>query len=126
MRSYVGLRVVFFTILSFVVSIGWAGPKEEVADAKWANVFTDDDPEKILALYDKELVLWGTLSPNAAMIKRHYAIISSKPTQRFPAIRSRLVTSLFECTAIQPSTPGITPFHTQETGKRRPFRPAIA
>jgi hypothetical protein len=65
MRSHVGLRVVFFTILSFVVSIGWAGPKEEVAaaTAKWANVSTDDDPEKILALYDKEGVLWGTLSP---------------------------------------------------------------
>ena len=43
----------------------WAGPKDEVAaaTAKWAEVFTDDSPNKILALYDKDGVLWGTLSP---------------------------------------------------------------
>ena len=43
----------------------WAGAKEDVAaaTAKWAEVFTDDNPDPILALYDKEAVLWGTLSP---------------------------------------------------------------
>ncbi|HYA21456.1 MAG TPA: SgcJ/EcaC family oxidoreductase [Burkholderiales bacterium] len=43
----------------------WAGPKDEVAaaTARWAVAFTDDNPDKILALYDKNAVLWGTLSP---------------------------------------------------------------
>ena len=50
----------------FVSASGaWAGPKEEVAavTAKWAEVFADDNPDRILALYDKNAVLWGTLSP---------------------------------------------------------------
>ena len=56
-------------ILSFVLfgiaGTAWAGDKEDVAaaGAKWAEVFVDDNPEPILALYDKEGVLWGTLSP---------------------------------------------------------------
>src|SRR5262245_34781628 len=41
-----------------------AGAKEEVAAAgeKWAAIFVDDNPDAILALYDDEAVLWGTLS----------------------------------------------------------------
>ena len=56
-------------ILSFVLfgiaPTAWAGAKEDVAaaTAKWAEVFTDDNPDPILALYDKEAVMWGTLSP---------------------------------------------------------------
>jgi uncharacterized protein (TIGR02246 family) len=39
--------------------------KETVAAAaaKWAEAFGDEKPDRILALYDKEAVLWGTLSP---------------------------------------------------------------
>src|SRR3712207_5988328 len=42
-----------------------ADPKEEVAAAatQWATVFADNNPDKILALYAKDGVLWGTLSP---------------------------------------------------------------
>ena len=56
---------VLLLILLVTVPSAWAGPKDEVAaaTAKWANVFTDDNPDKILALYDKDAVLWGTLSP---------------------------------------------------------------
>lgn len=56
-------------ILSFVLlgiaPSAWAGDKKDVAaaTAKWAEVFTDDNPDPILALYDDEAVLWGTLSP---------------------------------------------------------------
>ena len=56
-------------ILSFVLfgiaPSAWAGDKKDVAaaTAKWAEVFTDDNPDPILALYDKEAVMWGTLSP---------------------------------------------------------------
>ena len=46
-------------ILSFVLfgiaGTAWAGDKEDVAaaGAKWAEVFVDDNPDPILALYDK-------------------------------------------------------------------------
>ena len=41
-----------------------SGPKEQVAaaTAKWGEVFVDDNPDPILALYGKDAVLWGTLS----------------------------------------------------------------
>jgi uncharacterized protein (TIGR02246 family) len=42
-----------------------AGDKEDVAAAaaKWTEAFSDEKPDRIVALYDKEAVLWGTLSP---------------------------------------------------------------
>jgi uncharacterized protein (TIGR02246 family) len=42
----------------------WAGDKDEVVAAgeKWAAIFVDDNPDSMLALYDDEAVLWGTLS----------------------------------------------------------------
>jgi len=42
-----------------------AGPKEDVAAATkaWADAFNSRDPEKVVALYDAEAVLWGTVSP---------------------------------------------------------------
>jgi uncharacterized protein (TIGR02246 family) len=42
-----------------------AGPQEDVAAAgqNWATVFADNNPDTIMALYAKDAVLWGTLSP---------------------------------------------------------------
>jgi uncharacterized protein (TIGR02246 family) len=42
-----------------------AQTKEEVAAAaaRWSQVFVEDDPDSILALYAPDAVLWGTLSP---------------------------------------------------------------
>ena len=56
---------VLLLILLVTVPSAWAGSKEEVAaaTAKWAVLFTDDNPDTILVLYDKDAVLWGTLSP---------------------------------------------------------------
>ena len=46
-------------------AVAWGGPKEEVAEAafKWEKVFAENNPDTILALYSKDGVLWGTLSP---------------------------------------------------------------
>jgi len=59
-----------FVLLAVVVFLGLpptasAGDKEEVAAAaaKWAEAFSADTPDRILALYDREALLWGTLSP---------------------------------------------------------------
>ena len=42
-----------------------ACPQEAVARAveKWITVFADNNPDTITALYSKDAVLWGTLSP---------------------------------------------------------------
>ncbi|RZU00921.1 uncharacterized protein (TIGR02246 family) [Rivibacter subsaxonicus] len=39
------------------------------AAAKWTAVFVDDNPDVILALYDDDGILWGTLSPTIAVGK---------------------------------------------------------
>lgn len=61
----------------------WAGPKEDVAatTAKWGEYFVDDNPDVIVALYDKEAVLWGTLSPkvrNTPELIREYFVAAYK------------------------------------------------
>jgi uncharacterized protein (TIGR02246 family) len=56
-------------VLSLVLLAGaqaaWAQAREEVAAAvaKWTELFVDDNPDVILALYAPDAVLWGTLSP---------------------------------------------------------------
>jgi len=51
-------------LLSFV-SNALVGPKEEVAEATlaWGRALGEDDPDKVLAFYSDDAVLWGTLSP---------------------------------------------------------------
>lgn len=46
-------------------TFAWAGPKEDVvaAASRWEAVFAENNPDTILALYSREAVLWGTLSP---------------------------------------------------------------
>jgi uncharacterized protein (TIGR02246 family) len=56
-------------LLAFVLLVdggaAWAQAREEVAaaTAKWGEVFVDDNPDALLALYAPDAVLWGTLSP---------------------------------------------------------------
>ena len=68
MRGSAVKRHISLALLLVLVSIAptaWAGDKKDVAaaTAEWARTFTDDNPDPILALYDDEAVLWGTLSP---------------------------------------------------------------
>ena len=65
MKRRIGLILVLLLILLGMAPTAFAGPKEEVAaaTAKWAEVFVLDNPDPILALYAKDGVLWGTLSP---------------------------------------------------------------
>jgi len=46
-------------------SSAWAGPKEDVAaaTAKWGETLGQQNPDASTALYAKDGVLWGTLSP---------------------------------------------------------------
>jgi len=56
--------LVLSLVMFWITSTAWGGDKEEVATAmqKWAEAFQADSPDPILALYDKEAVLWGTTS----------------------------------------------------------------
>ena len=65
MKRRIGFILILSLILLGMAPTAFAGPKEEVASAtaKWAEVFVLDNPDPILALYSKDGVLWGTLSP---------------------------------------------------------------
>ncbi len=64
-RAGAYLVLITSIVLFGIASVAWAGDKEDVAaaTAKWAEAFSEEKPDRILALYDKEAVLWGTLSP---------------------------------------------------------------
>lgn len=40
------------------------------AVAKWTALFAEDSPDSVLALYDDDAVLWGTLSPTLLVGKQ--------------------------------------------------------
>lgn len=72
-------------LMSSVPGVATAGPKEDVAGATqaWADAFTAHDLERILALYDAEAVLWGTVSPtlrdNPAAIRDYFKGLPGRP-----------------------------------------------
>ncbi|MEH2513231.1 uncharacterized protein (TIGR02246 family) [Nitrobacteraceae bacterium AZCC 1564] len=57
--------IVLGIALVSLVTNALAGPKEDVAAAtsSWAAALGEDNPDKVLALYADDAVLWGTLSP---------------------------------------------------------------
>ena len=63
MRHMLGVLSLLLTL--GVPGIVAAGPKEDVSAATqaWAEAFNSRNPERVLALYDSEAVLWGTISP---------------------------------------------------------------
>jgi uncharacterized protein (TIGR02246 family) len=81
-----------FVVASLLVlgapALAPAGPKEDVAAATqaWADAFNSRDPERVLALYDPEAVLWGTVSPTLrdtpAAIRDYFKGMPSQPQFR--------------------------------------------
>ena len=63
------MRIRFLFVLGsilFLTAAGAsAGSKEDVAAAtmKWGDTLGQNDPDKVVALYAPDAVLWGTLSP---------------------------------------------------------------
>lgn len=59
------LAISLAACLSVLPAVSHACTKDEAAalTAKWSDVFVDDNPDSILALYAPDGVLWGTLSP---------------------------------------------------------------
>jgi hypothetical protein len=52
-----------------IAANAFAGPKEDVAaaTAKWGETLGQDDPDKVLALYATDAVLWGTEDPSGSI-----------------------------------------------------------
>jgi uncharacterized protein (TIGR02246 family) len=61
------ISAAFILNIAFLLAVPHASaePKEDVAAAtkKWAQALGEDDPDKVLAFYSDDAVLWGTLSP---------------------------------------------------------------
>jgi uncharacterized protein (TIGR02246 family) len=66
MQTRLGISSIVL-VLSAGLSVQTAAacPREAVSAAveRWATVFAENNPDTILALYSKDAVLWGTLSP---------------------------------------------------------------
>jgi uncharacterized protein (TIGR02246 family) len=65
MRSSPWISILLVVSASFAAQTAAAGPQEDVAAAgqKWGTLFADNNPDTMTALYAKDGVLWGTLSP---------------------------------------------------------------
>ena len=60
------MKIVVSVVLFVAIATGaWAADKDDVAATteQWGQAFAADDPSAVLALYDKDAVLWGTISP---------------------------------------------------------------
>src|SRR2546429_7992255 len=66
MQTRLGINaVVLMLTAGLSVQTAAACPRESVAATveKWTSVFAENNPDSIVALYSKDAVLWGTLSP---------------------------------------------------------------
>jgi uncharacterized protein (TIGR02246 family) len=63
--AFAAMVLVFAHVVLVTASVAFAGAKEDVAAAtmRWADTLGQNDPDKVLALYASDGVLWGTLSP---------------------------------------------------------------
>jgi uncharacterized protein (TIGR02246 family) len=68
MKRRIGFVLILSLVLLGMTPTAWAGDKEDVAAAMnmWKETLaagTTENPGKILSLYAKDGVLWGTISP---------------------------------------------------------------
>ena len=84
MRTLLVLSFLF----AFAAPLTASTPNDDVAAATqaWADAFNTRDPERVLALYDTDAVLWGTTSPtlrNTPAARREYfSSMPQRPNQR--------------------------------------------
>jgi hypothetical protein len=93
MRQRLGALLFVGLTLLMAAPPALAGDKEDVAAAavQWTKLFVDDNPDPILALYAKDAVLWGTLSPTRretpAALREYFvgAYVKDGQAQTIPA-----------------------------------------
>lgn len=84
MKRILRLAVASLLILGST-PLTFAGPKEDIAAATqaWIAAMTSHDPDRVLALYDPDAVLWGTRSPmlrdTPATVRDYFNILRTVP-----------------------------------------------
>src|SRR5947199_10345222 len=85
-----------FVLALSLTGVATAGPKEDVSAATqaWADAVNGKDVERILAVYDAEAVLWGTVSPtlrdSPAAIREYFTPGATRPNSKV-ALREQRV-----------------------------------
>ena len=93
------MRIRFLFVLSstlfLIVADASAGPKEDVGATTltWGDTLGQNDPDKVVALYAPDAVLWGTLSPKVRADERLCATISLPRSRCCPISRWRSVSN---------------------------------
>jgi len=82
----------FFLLLALVsllvLPLDAATPKDEVSAATqaWTDAFNTREPDRVLALYETDAVLWGTSSPTLratpAARREYFSSMPQRPNQR--------------------------------------------
>jgi uncharacterized protein (TIGR02246 family) len=85
MRSFLFVVSLFASVIA---PFATAAPADEVAAATqtWADAFNTRDPERVLALYETDAVLWGTTSPTLrktpAARREYFSTMPQRPNLR--------------------------------------------
>lgn len=76
------LVVVFAALVSACATVSTA-PDLAAAPQAWVDAFNSHSPDRILALYDEEAVLWGTrsnkLATDRGSIRQYFSDLSGRP-----------------------------------------------
>jgi hypothetical protein len=79
------------------------------ATAKWIEAFAENTTDKVVALYAKDAVLWGTSSPTVRSDPGAIRAYFDGAFKALPGLRLAFVTNWSVSMAIPPSIPAITP-----------------
>jgi uncharacterized protein (TIGR02246 family) len=85
MRSFLFFISLFASVIAPLAA---ATPTDEVAATTkaWADAFNTRDPERVLALYETDAVLWGTTSPilrkTPAARREYFSAMPQRPNLR--------------------------------------------
>ena len=87
-----------------------AGPREDVVSATqaWVDAMSSRDVDRVVALYDPEAILWGTVSPvlrdNPAAIRDYFKGLPGMPAE-FKGVIGEQRVRVYGETAINTGTP---------------------
>jgi uncharacterized protein (TIGR02246 family) len=116
--------IIVATIATITATVAAAGPKEVVAAAtqSWFDAMNCRDPERVVALYDREAVWWGTVSPvlrdTPAAIRDYFKCLPGFPPEFRGGLGEQRVrvygdiaisTGTYTFTSVRNGTPTTTP-----------------
>jgi hypothetical protein len=128
MHTRLGISGVVLVLSAGVsVQTATACSKEAVAGAvdRWTTALAENNPDTIVALYSKDAVLWGTLSPtirsDPAGLKSYFVGAYQALPKRSPSSSESSLSAYME---IPQSTRATTRYSTRRTAKPNRSPPA--